>query len=133
MTRYQRREPTRVEEKLIDAGMTCDICGAATDDDHWDWKDPRKKHHYTDPNIDGNYCKVTVEAEIGDVYPEGDLRDTYSIDICPGCFLDKVKPAIEALGGKFAIYDTEDHYKGPPAQVLPAGVHDAVQFKRGTS
>lgn len=66
------------------------------------------KEHY---KIDKEYCDIcekeyrhgygydcsgtTLKVKVGDSWPEGDMRDTYELDLCVDCFLDKVKPLIE--------------------------------------
>lgn len=63
-----------------------------------------------DKNATG-YQEVRFEARIGENNPweDGDLRTTYSIDLCHRCFLDTVRPAIEKLGGKFRVEEMHDH------------------------
>ncbi len=51
---------------------------------------------------------VNVGARLGEVFPEGDFRTVYEVDICPKCFTDKVIPAVESLGCKFRQRDAED-------------------------
>ncbi len=54
--------------------------------------------------------EATIEALEGEYFPEGDCRTRYNIDVCVECFLDKVKPAIEALGVKFREGSADDRY-----------------------
>ncbi len=73
---------------------------------------------YCDKDIErhnrGNYdrSEVSMEAKLGENYgDEGDNRDYYWLDCCPQCFLEKVKPAIEALGVKFHQGDDRERYE----------------------
>lgn len=59
---------------------TCDVCN----------KDIKRKDAF-DASI------TTVEAKIGEVYPEGSFRKIYSIDICPDCFEDKLIPLVTTV------------------------------------
>lgn len=44
---------------------------------------------------------ATIELEIGKVYPEGGTIEKYTVDICPDCFIDRVKPWVESQGIEF--------------------------------
>lgn len=82
-------EETTVVEKVI-----CDIC---------------KKECHSNSVYEAS--KIQIEAQIGEVYPEGDSRTLYIIDVCKDCFLDKIKPLIEEnLGIKFRTLDSEDRF-----------------------
>jgi uncharacterized protein YbbC (DUF1343 family) len=39
--------------------------------------------------------KIRIDGLIGNTYPEVDSRELYIIDVCPTCFLNKIKPLIE--------------------------------------
>lgn len=58
-------------------------------------------------NSSGFDCsEVEFNANIGDRYPEGDFRTGYRLDICPDCFINKVKPLIEGTyNTKFTEYE----------------------------
>ena len=82
----------RTETRQVELYDTlCDVCGLKVGrGEAWDMND------------------ATVEARIGKVYPEGDFRQKYSIDICPACFVEKLIPALEsALGVRFVKEDSE--------------------------
>ncbi len=88
--RYKKKVPAHVEERTVDAGTTCDGCGRNMDRSPWYERN-----------------EVTLEAKIGDVYPDGDYRAAYEIDVCGACFLAKVAPALEASGLRFRQRDVE--------------------------
>ena len=71
----------------------CEFCGENLENESRGWH--------------GN--EASVEARVGDQYPEVDTRRCYELDVCSACFLAKVKPAIEALGVKFRERDAEDY------------------------
>ncbi len=54
--------------------------------------------------------EVEIGAKIGEM-PHGDCdyRISYQIDICSPCFMEKIKPAIEAMGGRFREQDSDDY------------------------
>ena len=74
-----RTREAHIESKEYVNNVVCDICQKFVDwnDDSWDSN------------------KVVVEAVLGSRYPEADCRQLYIIDICPSCFMEKVKPLIE--------------------------------------
>ena len=41
------------------------------------------------------FNETTIEAKIGDRYPDCDCRTKYEIDICKDCFVDKLIPLLE--------------------------------------
>lgn len=53
--------------------------------------------------------ETTIEAVVGERFPECDSRTRYTIDACVECFIEKVIPAIEALGVKFRELDADDY------------------------
>jgi hypothetical protein len=79
-----RFKKTEQRSVVVYSRTTCDICGERTD--------------LTEEDAHND---IDIEARIGKVYDEYDSRDYYELDICARCFLEKVKPAIEALGCKF--------------------------------
>lgn len=83
--RVFQRVPRHVEEYLQELYTTCDVCGKKTNDAPYERNE------------------VTIEARIGDVYPEddGDLRRVALADVCASCFLERVKPALVTIGVRF--------------------------------
>lgn len=77
--------------------VTCDICKVAKSDGcEWESKDSWNRN------------TTAIEAIVGNVFPEGDMRERTSIDVCPICFETKVVPVLEqALGVKFRKTDNE--------------------------
>ena len=47
--------------------------------------------------------ETSVECHTGSVFPDGnDVREHFTLDVCPECFVEKFIPAVEkALGVKF--------------------------------
>ncbi len=85
---YQPRRVTRIEYR---SKVTCDFCGLEI------------KSNY------GSNDEVTIEAKVGNVWPEGDNRDVAELDCCAKCFLEKVRPCIEQhLGVKFREHDADE-------------------------
>jgi hypothetical protein len=54
------------------------------------------------------YSEVEIKASLGEIYPEGDFRDIEAFDCCPRCWIDKVRPALIALGGKLYTYKSDE-------------------------
>ncbi len=96
--------PEHVKETKLFHHYRCDLCGEV------------RGVLQTDKT--GNASEVEIKANIGDCWPEGDDRTTYVVDICPPCFVAKVKPAIEALGIVFRKHDTD---KEDASEELPNG------------
>ena len=78
---------TEMQTRIVADGITCDICGRDS------------------PCIDGweeePYEKLDTEVSFrkGDCFPDdGFTGDTYSIDVCPECFVDKLIPWVESFG-----------------------------------
>lgn len=69
---------------------TCDVCGKEIKQGPWDGSE------------------ITIRAEIGDQYPEGDFREAQGFDCCPACWKTKIRPALEAAGAKFREWRVED-------------------------
>ena len=87
----------RIGKRYISKGVrhdhdVCDVCDERCDRERGGW----------------TVNDVTLRARLGEMFPEGDLRDYYDIEVCPHCFLDKVKPAIEALGCTFRVCGADD-------------------------
>ena len=72
--------PTTVVERTEVDCVLCDICG----------EDTARDNDCYETSV------VNINAKIGAVYPEGDCRTGHIIDVCPTCFLEKVKPLIES-------------------------------------
>ena len=91
--RYKKRVEKTVQAYETTSRCVCDFCG--TD---------------YDPEGIGGYDRssVTLEAELGEVYPETDTRTVTGFDCCVPCWEAKVRPALEALGAKAYEYDYED-------------------------
>jgi len=89
--RYKKKEPAHIEERIVSTKTLCDGCGKPSD-------------------IGGAYeiNEVTIEARLGDVYPEGDQRTVYDLDVCATCFKTKVIPALAAIGLRFRERDADD-------------------------
>lgn len=100
------KKATVTKLEIISTSTLCDICGKDVDEQARQQRD-----------IYGSWCAtdVTIQATIGDAYPEGDFRVCHEVDVCVVCFLAKVVPAIEALGAKFrrcdVDCDSEDRYQ----------------------
>jgi hypothetical protein len=94
MTRYRRKKLKHIEEQWVAGKTLCDFC-----------------HKQVASNALGtDFDEVQLGAKLGDIWPEGDFRTSYRIDVCGKCFMAKVKPAIEALGVKWHEYPTESNY-----------------------
>jgi hypothetical protein len=97
------RQLTQRAPQLECIGKLCDICG----------------HEIKTIRSEDD---VEIHCAIGNVWPEGDCRESTWIDCCVECFTTKVKPALEAIGAKFQSGDTEDRWN--VGEVLP-GVRGA--------
>ncbi len=87
--------PATVRKRTI---MTCDLCGIETKPGG-DWP---TKESWEMPDTE-------IIAKIGDVFPEGDMRTYYRLDVCPTCFVEVFVPKVEkALGVKFSTGDVEE-------------------------
>lgn len=83
MRTYKKKQYTSTVEAL--EKMTCDLCGREAPGGKW---------------IDGVYedKEVKVSFKTGHSYPDGGYYTKFSVDICPGCFMDKVRPWLESQG-----------------------------------
>ncbi len=89
---YRKQRVTRFEYKSV---ITCDFCKSEIRE------------------VYGNDDEVTIEAKIGNVWPEGDHRNVAELDCCAKCFVEKVQPCIEThLGVKFREHDAEEYGPG---------------------
>lgn len=64
------------------------------------------------PNQPYNETEVTIEARVGDVFPDGDLRDVTEFDCCIECWAKKVLPVLCALGAQPRVRDAQDYFGG---------------------
>jgi hypothetical protein len=81
--RTKRKEPVRVEERVVDGPTHCDVCKV----------DVKVVEEFSELN------EVTIEARIGPLYDDGSSdRDAYELDVCKVCFVAKVIPALAAAG-----------------------------------
>jgi len=91
--KYKQMVPKHVEEYWKISRATRDLC-------HKDLSKDRRRWEMSE---------VTIAANIGDFFPEGDMRQHYELDCCAECFLKRVKPALEqALGVEFRERRTEE-------------------------
>ena len=87
----------RRELRTIEEHTYCDICGEDCN--------AQVKKHTGDGGL-YDMTEVEIEAKVGQTWPDGsDDRTCYEIDVCIICFLEKVRPAVEALGCKFREHD----------------------------
>lgn len=91
--RYKTKVTEHVVEHEVTTRTTCDACGREL------------------ASEGGIFTRneVTIEAQIGDVFPEGDSRVIYETDICGACFTDKVLPALAAIGIAARMRDADNH------------------------
>jgi hypothetical protein len=75
-----------VKEHETTSREVCDLCGEELGCRSWDCSE------------------VTIEARLGEIYPEGDFRTVETFDCCAKCWTDKVQPAIRALGATLYRY-----------------------------
>lgn len=84
------KEVTVPEKKMmVEEDRFCDICGQNLE---YDGHERRSNYDHT---------SVEIKYETGMIYPEGGTYHIMETDICPICFEEKVKPALEALGAVF--------------------------------
>ena len=69
-------------------------------------------------NKDVNHCKdswdlndITIEANLGSLYPEADCRTLYITDICAECFTDRIMPKLKEIGIKFREISSDERYE----------------------
>ncbi len=65
--------------------------------------------------------EVEIQGKFGDVFPDGDHRETLYLDCCPSCFTRKVKPALEALGATWHR-ETDRSYGNTTSTPVPLGL-----------
>ena len=101
--RYKKTVPAR--EVVVDGKATCDLCNRVIEERRgWDC------------------TEVTLEAQIGDIFQETDWRTIYEADTCGDCFLNKVRPALEAIGLRFRERRAEED--GRVWEVPPTGASE---------
>lgn len=76
---YLKKEKEVIKERTVVEKEICDIC----------------KEKDIDDFVSFDRSVVNINAKIGEIYPEGDMREGYIISCCDDCFLDKVKPLLE--------------------------------------
>lgn len=94
IARMKKYKEVVVPEKktTVSDGDFCDICG--------------QNLAYDGNNRRSCYDRTSVEIkyETGEIYPEGGTYKIWETDICPKCFEEKVRPALETLGAVFRFY-----------------------------
>jgi hypothetical protein len=90
--RVFKRIPRHVAEYEQELYTMCDLCGKKTNGAPYERNE------------------VTIEARIGDVYPEdeGDVREEAIADFCATCFRDRVQPALNVIGVRFREFSAGD-------------------------
>ena len=74
------------------SGITCDMCGAHTGSS--DWPDPSDSFLGAD-----NIAETTILYKTGWSWPgEGGSGIQVDVDLCPGCFRDKLIPWLKSQG-----------------------------------
>ena len=100
MTKYRKRilEHVEVKETYKQTKTVCDFCHREV------WEVSKKRSE--------NSVDIEIEARIGNVWEggEADVRDGYYIDSCSECFMEKVKPALEAAGAVWNEFRPEEAY-----------------------
>lgn len=94
MKTYKTETITR-EESVVNV-YSCDLCGRISPS-QYDWAEERKRELSTHLEL--------RDSTYGGFDPVG---TTTSADVCPECFVDKVVPALEAIGLKFRTTDIND-------------------------
>ncbi|HYA43043.1 MAG TPA: hypothetical protein VEF34_17205 [Syntrophobacteraceae bacterium] len=70
--------------------VVCDFCGAETENvECW-------------PPDSGRYCvnEVTIRLRTGEDYIESSRGKTFTVDMCPKCFVEKLVPWFESQGAR---------------------------------
>ena len=101
ITETTKREVT--EEKFLHT--KCDACGNTTEDDRYrswgDWPDPEQTYDHAQ----ASRIEITIERELKSIpWPEGEVeyrKETW--DICPKCFDDIIRKALEERGAKPSV------------------------------
>jgi len=92
-----KQMPVPATTRTVTLKTVCDLCGVETNRaGNW-------------PSETGdNWNETTIEAEIGWNYGhEGASYKRTTVDICPKCFMEKLIPWVESLGGKPTVEQIE--------------------------
>lgn len=99
-----RMSPPRSYEECVK--VTCDLCG-----DLAPRPDEVGGHYGVGAWSQGSYAvdQVVIRYDTGDHFPHsGKMLDRVEADICPTCFKERVRPALEALGVHFSEFHVSD-------------------------
>lgn len=106
MKTYRKLRVTRIE---YEAKIVCDFC------------------HKEIKSSYGDNDEVTIEAKVGNVWPESDHRKVAELDCCIECFAEKVRPCVEKnLGVQFREHPAEEY--GPHDRTKPV-IEDLGEVK----
>lgn len=97
--RYRKMVTRRSAETVR---TTCDICGGPV---------VERCNEAVD--------QVEISHRHGDCWGDDDVTEITELDCCGKCFVEKVKPAIEAVGGKFRTRGFTDFYNAEGSVMLP--------------
>ena len=92
MRKYIWRERQIKEEILVET--TCDLCDKVAKEGHWE---------SSSYEVNETEIEVTVRQKDGHSFPEGGSGEEYVVDMCPGCFKEKLIPWLESQGCKAKI------------------------------
>jgi len=87
MRRYEELTKTITTTSL--AEVRCDLCGAVAKKGDWEsscWA------------ISEVTVEVTVHQKEGSSFPEGGWGTEYIVDLCPGCFKNRLVPWLKTQG-----------------------------------
>lgn len=98
---YETKKVTSTQITIETVHVTCDICGN---------RDERADRSKFDGEVNWGtvnyeFSETSVSFRHGTCYPEGGDWNLVSFDICPKCFQEKLRPALEAMGAKPHIED----------------------------
>lgn len=107
--RFKKLVPVTTVERPTESRAECDLC----------------KSELLDECGHGDNSVVTIQAKLGDYWPEGDCRTVEELDCCPACWTKIVKPALIALGLQVSTYHAEpgrlESMPFDPALPVPEG------------
>lgn len=92
MREYDKRTCTRI---------VCDLCGAECrdpEDENWSRRDRSQWHSPDDPH-EMQVSEISCRHHTCYDVEEGAWGTTYTIDLCPWCFMDRLLPWIRENGG----------------------------------
>ena len=98
MKRYEKKTVTKVveEERLVE--RKCDLCGFRADAKNgWD-----ETGYY---RINDTTISICIHQKEGDSYPESGSGTEFGIDLCPGCFKNKLVPWLRSQGADIEEQD----------------------------